>query len=86
MIILKKSTGARDEKGTWFKTVTTGGKEIVAINCPGCGVTASLTGHAPYQDWNIAADGSVSPSVDHSNDSAHPCSFHDHIKLEGWVG
>jgi len=47
------------------------GSEVV-VTCPGCNLKA-------YLDHDVAADGTVTPSLD-----CPECSFHEHVKLEGW--
>jgi hypothetical protein len=76
--------GTRDG-GLWWPLETPRGKSAI-VSCPGCQEHWALDG------WTIAADGSVSPSVDHSRPIQktdgtviRDCLFHDYIKLEGWV-
>lgn len=63
-----------EECGVW-RGLADGEKRSAVLSCPGCGERQTLTGH------EIAADGSVSPSLACSFD----CSFHDYVKLEGWT-
>ena len=88
MIALKRAETAeelRTKPGLWRAVVVPNGARKAVISCPGCGEVNSLT------NWDIAADGTVSPSVDHSwpirktDGTVIPsCTFHDHVKLEGW--
>lgn len=77
------------ERGLWWP-VQDGDKRSVIISCPGCGETHSLR----KEIWTIAADGAVTPSVDHSQpikrtgglpDLPSHCTFHSHVFLEGWA-
>lgn len=58
--------------GTW-QLVKTKNEPSASFVCPDCGFFGSLLDH------QIAEDGTVSPSVD-----CPDCSFHEHIRLEGW--
>jgi len=76
MILLHKAANyeqLENNKGFWFPVIN-GEKKSAIISCPGCGTQQGITG------WEIALDGKVSPSVDHS---AY-CDFHDYIVLENW--
>ena len=57
----------------------------VFMRCPHeHGVVSMLTGHEdPARDWQIAADGTVSPSV--AVIEPKDCGFHDYVKLESWA-
>jgi hypothetical protein len=67
---LSKHTGNGPlEQGTW-KIMN--GKVWVA--CPGCGLMAML-------DHEVAADGTVTPSLDCPEQR---CAFHEWVRLEGW--
>jgi len=65
----------------------------VWIGCPGCGDAQPITGQRlGVETWTIGPDGSVTPSVDHSQMIFRTdgtifqyCKFHDTIKLEGWT-
>ena len=57
----------------WFK-VMRDGVQIVKVRCPECAVVQAL-------DHDIAADGTVSPSLDCSIDG---CDFHETVRLAGW--
>lgn len=61
------------QPGTW--NLWTTGKKRVLFACPLCGNVGLL-------DHEIAADGKVTPSVQCMKDG---CSFHDMIRLLGWV-
>ncbi len=63
--------------GTW-RPRTRDGVRAANFACPRCGRRAGL-GHGSNHD--IAADGSVSPSVVCDSDG---CGFHEFIKLDGW--
>ncbi len=72
-------------RGSWWPLDTPRGKSAI-VSCPGCDSSWALDG------WKIAPDGSVSPSVDHSQPIKktdgtviRDCLFHDYIKLEGWT-
>lgn len=89
MIVLKRAETADElasKPGLWRSVTDTDGSRKAIISCPGCGETQSLT------RWTFAADGTVSPSVDHSwpirktDGTVIPsCTFHDWIKLDGWA-
>ncbi|HKS16451.1 MAG TPA: hypothetical protein VJU16_04010 [Planctomycetota bacterium] len=73
------------QPGLWFPAEAEG--TAVIISCPGCGDQQ----HLRNKIWKVAADGTVSPSVDHSQPIRktdgtviRDCLFHDYIKLEGW--
>ncbi len=70
---LLKSTAMRPDEGEWTERHTNG-ERTARIRCPGCGEFGSLENH------EIAADGSVSPSVVCPTD----CGFHELVKLENW--
>ena len=75
-----------DEPNTWKPLRMADGSRKASYVCP--------NGHnGTLQDHEIAVDGTVSPSVVcqgypagfRSKDApAEPCTFHDHLKLEGW--
>lgn len=50
----------------------------VILGCQ-CGGLINLRG------WSISPDGVVSPSVDHSRDPYHPCTFHNFITLDNYA-
>ena len=78
LIIPRDSTHPSEfPKGAW-RAVKRDGVRAANLSCPLCGFRAGL-GHNTNHE--IAADGSVSPSVVCDNEG---CSFHDFIKLEGW--
>lgn len=89
MITLPMSDGVSETTGTWWHGKTHEGRPVVYISCPGCGESCDLGSL-----WTIAPDGTVSPSVDHSQPitkrvdwkwiKIQDCTFHDHIKLDGW--
>ncbi len=88
MIVLKRAETVEElqsKPGLWRPVEVPNGTRKAIISCPGCGELCSLT------NWNFAADGAVSPSVDHSwpikktDGTVIPsCTFHDYVKLEGW--
>jgi len=94
MITLKRAE-TRDElrsvPGRWWPVSSEKGRSAI-ISCPGCGDVNSLSLGDLQPGWVIAADGTVSPSVDHSQPILRTnglppiidCTFHDNIKLEGW--
>lgn len=94
MISLKRAETAEELKskpGMW-RAVTNGETRSAIFSCPGCGEVNSLSHGDMRPGWTIAADGSVSPSVDHSwpirktdGTMIPSCAFHDNIKLEGWA-
>ncbi len=64
------------ERGTWQGVFVGTHSASANFFCPTCGLVASL------RDHSIDKDGLVTPSV------ACPgpkCSFHEHIKLNGWL-
>jgi hypothetical protein len=94
MVILKQAESKEElysKPGLW-RGVTNGETRSAIISCPGCGDVNSLSRSDLKPGWTIAADGAVSPSVDHSwpirktDGTVIPsCTFHDYIKLEGWT-
>lgn len=60
--------------GTW-KGLKTPEARSASFSCPTCGKLGTLSDH------QIAADGTVTPSVVCSYD----CGFHEWIMLEGWT-
>lgn len=64
-------------KGRW-KRITSDGKPTAIITCPSCGGFGSLANH------NIAADGTVTPSLVCPWTKELGCSYHEMGKLEGW--
>lgn len=93
MVVLKRAESAeelRSTPGLW-RSVTNGQARSAVFSCPGCGEVNSLFHGDMHPGWTIAADGTVHPSVDHSwpvrrtDGTVIPsCTFHDHIRLEGW--
>lgn len=87
MVVLKKAESSdqlRSVRGLW-RPITMDGRKSAVMSCPGCDEFYSL------DRWTIAADGSVTPSVDHSwpirktDGTIIPsCQFHDMVRLEGW--
>lgn len=80
----------QSKPGVW-RAVTYGERRSAVFSCPGCGEVNSLSFGDMHPGWTIAADGWVTPSVDHSwpirktDGTVIPsCAFHDYIKLEGW--
>lgn len=59
--------------GTWRGSPPDVGS--VRVACPGCKVSY-------YLDHEVAADGTVSPSLDCPTTG---CNFHERVKLEGWT-
>lgn len=79
MIVL--SMGARGDdwllpKSTWKRAAKSDGTLTAMIACPECGREGSLSDHS------IGPDGIVTPSV---VCGYFGCSFHDWVKLEGWL-
>lgn len=68
MITIPKNKWSTQMVGGRVKTLR------VFVECPGCHTVAPL-------NHDVADDGTVSPSLDCPFDD---CSFHDHVKLEGW--
>lgn len=84
---MKEIEERKEKRGTWWPVKDLDGSRSAIITCPGCGQTHSLCGR-----WKVASDGSVTPSVDHSQpivktdgSAIRDCLFHDHVKLEGWI-
>jgi hypothetical protein len=76
MITLPRSTRSDPlDQGGWWPLGTPEGRSAV-VRCPTCGECATLTDHT------IAADGTVSSSLQCPHDG---CTFHDHVRLEGWA-
>jgi len=74
MIPIPKSSEQRPAKGEWSPRVV-GGKRTAQLACPKCGDSGSLCTH------EIAADGSVTPSV-----MCNACDYHESgLRLEGWT-
>ena len=69
-------------KGPWpgqgeYVRIIQDGKATARLGCPGCGTIS------PMSDHEIAADGSVTPSVGCPND----CGYHEvGVILEEWKG
>ena len=61
-------------KGLWSVAVTGYVKPGVLVSCPKCGCVALL-------DHEVAADGTVKPSVVCPKEG---CGFHDSVRLIGW--
>jgi len=72
-------------RGSWWKLDETDrNPEVVSIKCPLCGHCATLRRGegSVYQGHEIAADGTVSPSIvcPHTPN----CSWHVWGRLDGW--
>ena len=63
-----------DAKDTWSLMHLSGGRSVVVTRCS--------NGHIGQLDHEIAADGTVSPSVVCQRGG---CSYHEFIRLEGWT-
>ncbi len=61
-------------QGQWHHVETIDGRPSAYLVCPKCGVYISLFVH------QIAADGTVHPSVGHAT-----CGYHEFIRLDGWA-
>lgn len=76
MIVAPRANAWSDlAPGFWYRTLMKDGTRTAWFRCPN-GHYGTLTDH------EIAADGTVSPSV------ACPepgCTFHDMVKLDGWT-
>ena len=59
---------------TEWKRITLDGQETARVTCPECK-------HEAILDHEIAADGTVTPSLDCPTDG---CGFHEHVVLAGW--
>jgi len=57
----------------------------MVVGCDPMGQPFAIQGQRPGHDWNIAADGTVTPSVNIPPSGNHP-GWHDFVKLEGWEG
>jgi hypothetical protein len=66
-IEIRKGSG----KGTWRPVR---GGVSARLTCPRCGLDAEL-------DHQIAADGTVTPSVECPTEG---CGWHEHVKLKDW--
>jgi hypothetical protein len=77
MIEFKKAAGRDPGKGEWSPSLDRGRRSAL-IGCPSCGCFGSLGNH------QIAADGTVSPSLVCPWEPENGCKFHDNGKLVGW--
>jgi hypothetical protein len=59
----------------WWFTCDSNWEQVVAVTCGGCGMTLTLDG------WNIADNGDVTPSIQHSLPA---CGWHVFLHLDGW--
>lgn len=76
-----RSADTFPQPGTWSPLMHPGrgnGLWSVLLCCP--------RGHRSHLTHAIAADGTASPSVVCPGERARgeSCSFHDHVRLEGW--
>ncbi len=72
--------------GQWWPSAEPDGRTSATLYCPNCGRGHSLAAHT------IKPDGSVSPSCDipphfkAAQAECPACTFHDHVRLVGWIG
>jgi len=68
------------QPGQWYPWKPAGSPWAIVV-CPECGTHGLLD-----KRWTIAADGSVSPSINciHKMPDGSECSFHEFVRLEGW--
>lgn len=89
MIVLKRGPSheaLEASRALWWPVEADGARPAI-FSCPGCGKVLSLT-----RRWKIDADGTVTPSVDHTKPFQRTgtdlppvptcCAFHRVIKLE----
>lgn len=60
----------------WFASDSKGGR-VVLLTCGGCGMPVGIDG------WEIAGDGTVSPSLHHV---LPDCGWHVFVRLLDWDG
>lgn len=73
--VARTDAPAFEEPPLSWKPIIAQGRRSAIFTCPN-GHTGSL------HEWEIAGDGTVTPSVDCSPNG---CDFHDHIRLLGWA-
>lgn len=71
--------------GQWWPSAEEDGRTSATLYCPNCGKPHGLSAHT------IKPDGVVLPSCDMKPHRANQaecgtCSFHDHVRLIGWIG
>lgn len=72
MIVIPRTAGSiYDGEGAAWKPSKLDGQPIVRVRCP--------KGHVGILDHSVAADGTVSPSVE-----CQSCDWHVFARLEGW--
>jgi hypothetical protein len=73
-VTIRPGQGGQISRGEW-RLLKARGKLSAMVRCPKCGLEASLLDH------EIAADGTVTPSMQCPKDG---CDFHETVLLEGW--
>ena len=64
------------KKTDWRYAKTADYKRTAIVKCPKCGRWEALM-------HTIKPDGTVNPSI---ICAVKPCTFHDYVKLDGWIG